>query len=77
MSFLKKESGGLLKKRWDLNLEKQFKETLLLVSHWTCALVGVSEISHSLGGIFWLWCHLKPLWLLLRRESRRDSTARL
>jgi hypothetical protein len=32
MSFLKEESGGLLKKRWNLVLEKQFAETLLLVS---------------------------------------------
>ncbi len=32
MSFLKEERGGLLKKRWNLVLEKLFKETLLLVS---------------------------------------------
>jgi hypothetical protein len=51
MSFLKKESGGLLKKCWNLILEKWFKETLLLVSHWTRALVGASEISPSLGKI--------------------------
>ncbi len=51
MSFLKEESGGLLKKRWNLVLEKWLKETLLLVSHWTRALVGASEISHPLGGI--------------------------
>jgi hypothetical protein len=48
---LSKHSGGLLKKRWNLVLEKQFKETLLLVSHWTRALVGASEISCPLGGI--------------------------
>jgi hypothetical protein len=51
MSFLKKESGGLLKKRWNLVLEKQFEETLLLVSRWTRALVGGSEISRMLGGV--------------------------
>ncbi len=32
MSFLKEERGGSLKKRWNLVLEKQFEETLLLVS---------------------------------------------
>jgi hypothetical protein len=53
MSFLKKESGGLLRRHWNLVLEKQFKETLLLASHWTCALVGASEISCPLGGILW------------------------
>jgi hypothetical protein len=51
MSFLKEESGGSLKKSWNLVLEKRFAETLLLVSRWTRALVGVSEISHPLGGI--------------------------
>jgi hypothetical protein len=51
MSFLKEESGGLLKKRWDLVLEKWFKETLSLMSHWTRALVGISEISRPLGRI--------------------------
>jgi hypothetical protein len=51
MSFLKEESGGLLKKHWNLVLEKQFAETLLLMSHWTRALVGASEISHPLGRI--------------------------
>jgi hypothetical protein len=50
MSFLKEESGGLLKKHWNLVLEKWFKETLLLVSCWTRALVGASEISCPLGG---------------------------
>ncbi len=49
MSFLKEERGGLLKKRWNLVLEKPFEETLLLVSHWTPALVGASEISLPLG----------------------------
>jgi hypothetical protein len=51
MSFLKEESGGLLKKRWNLVLEKWLEETLSLVSHWTRALVGASEISHPLGRI--------------------------
>jgi hypothetical protein len=51
MSFLKEECGGLLKKRWKLVLEKRFKKPLLLVSHWTCALRGASEISLLLGGI--------------------------
>jgi hypothetical protein len=51
MSFLKEERGRLLKKRWKLVLEKWFEETLLLVSRWTRALVGVSEISHPLGRI--------------------------
>jgi hypothetical protein len=49
MSFLKEESGGLLKKRWNLVLEKRFKETLLLVSHWTRALVGESKNFLSVG----------------------------
>ncbi len=52
MSFLKEESGGLLKKHWNLVLEKRFEETLSLVSRWTRALVGASEISRPLGGIF-------------------------
>jgi hypothetical protein len=51
MSFLKEERGGLLKKRWKLVLEKQFEETLSLVSRWTCALGGASEISRLLGEI--------------------------
>jgi hypothetical protein len=49
MSFLKEESGGLLKKLWNLVLEKLFKETLLLVSCWTRALVCASENSCLLG----------------------------
>ncbi len=51
MSFLKEESGGLLKKCWNLVLEKRFEETLFLVSCWPCALVDASEISRPLGGI--------------------------
>ncbi len=50
MSFLKKESKGLLKKHWNLVLEEWFKETLSLVIRWTRALVGASEISRPLGG---------------------------
>jgi hypothetical protein len=51
MSFLKEESGESLKKCWNLVLKKRFKETLLLVSRWTCAVVGAPEISHPLGRI--------------------------
>ena len=51
MNFLKEERGGLLKKCWNLVLEKRFKETLSLVSRWTRALVGASEISRPLGRI--------------------------
>jgi hypothetical protein len=51
MSFLKEESGGSLKKRWSLVLEKRFEETLLLVSCSTRALVGESDISLPLGRI--------------------------
>jgi hypothetical protein len=32
--FLKEERRGLLKKHWNLVLEKRFKENLLLVSRW-------------------------------------------
>jgi hypothetical protein len=51
MSFLKEEHGGLLKKRWNLVLEKRSKETLSLMSRWMHALVGASESSHQLGGM--------------------------
>jgi hypothetical protein len=51
MSFLKEEHGGLLKKRLNLVLEKQFEETLSLMSCWTRALGGASEISCLLGRI--------------------------
>jgi hypothetical protein len=51
MSFLKEEHWGSLKKRWNLVLEKQFSETLPLVSRWIRALGGASEISHQLGRI--------------------------
>jgi hypothetical protein len=75
MSFLKEESGGLLKKYWNLILKKQFKETFLLVSHWTRALVGASEISCPLGGSLAV---MSPNTFVgaVRRESQRDSTAR-
>ncbi len=53
MSFLKKESGGSLRKRWNLVLEKCFKETFSFVSRWTRAFVGASEISCPLGAILW------------------------
>jgi hypothetical protein len=51
MNFLKEERGGSLKKRWKLVLEKRFDKNLLLVSRWTRALGGASEISCPLGGI--------------------------
>jgi hypothetical protein len=51
MSFLKEEGGGSLKKCWKLVLEKWFEETLSLVSRWTRALGGASEISCPLGRI--------------------------
>jgi hypothetical protein len=75
MSFLKEESGGLLKKHWNLVLEKRFEETLSLVSRWTCALVGASEISGPLGGSLAV---MSPNTFVgaARRESQRDSTAR-
>jgi hypothetical protein len=75
MSFLNKERGGSLQKHWKLVLEKWFEETLLLVSHWTRALVGASEISHPLGGILAV---TSPNTFVgaARRESGRDSTAR-
>jgi hypothetical protein len=44
MSFLKEESGGLLKKSWNLVLEKWFG--------WTRALVGASENFSSVGRNF-------------------------
>jgi hypothetical protein len=75
MSSLKEESGGLLKKRWNLVLEKKFKETLLLVSHWTCALVGASEISCPLGRILAMPSPNTFVGAACR-ESQRDSTAR-
>jgi hypothetical protein len=52
MSLLKEENGGLFKKLWNLVLEKWFKETLSLVSHWTSALVGASENFSSVGQNF-------------------------
>ncbi len=51
MSFLKEERGGLLSKRWNLVLEKGSKETHLLVSRWTRALVGALESTRPLGRI--------------------------
>jgi hypothetical protein len=75
MSFLKEEHGGSLKKHWNLVLEKRFEETLLLVSRWTCALVGASEISCLLGGILAVKSPNTFVGAACR-ESRRDSTAR-
>jgi hypothetical protein len=75
MSFLKEESGGLLKKRWNLVLEKQFEETFLLVSRWTYTLEGASEISRPLGGSLAVTSPNTFLGAACR-ESRRDSTAR-
>jgi hypothetical protein len=75
MSFLKEVSGGSLKKHWNLILEKWFAETLLLVSSWTHALVGASEISCPLVGILAVTSP-KTFVGAARRESRRDSTAR-
>jgi hypothetical protein len=75
MSFLKEEHGGLLKKRWNLVLEKRFEETLSLVRYWTRALVCASEISRPLGRILAV---TSPNTFMgaARRESQRDSTAR-
>ena len=75
MSFLKEERGGSLKKLWNLVLEKQFSETLPLVSCWIRALGGALEISRPLGGILAV---TSPITFVgaVRRESQRDSTAR-
>jgi hypothetical protein len=62
MSFLKEEHGGSLKKGWNLVLEKQSKETLLLVSSWTLALVGASESSCLLGRMLAM-TSLVPSWV--------------
>jgi hypothetical protein len=68
MSFLKEDCGGSLKKRWNLVLEKQSKETLLLVSRWTHALVGALESSHPLGGMLAMTSPI-PSWVLHCRGS--------
>jgi hypothetical protein len=75
MNFLKEESGGSLKKRWNLVLVKLFKETLLLVNHCTHALVGASEISQPLGRIL-VVTSPNTFMGAARRESQRDNTAR-
>jgi hypothetical protein len=67
MSFLKEEHGGLLKKRWNLVLEKRSKETLSLVSHWTYALVGALESSHPLGKMLAMMSPV-PSWVLHHRS---------
>ncbi len=76
MSFLKEESGGSLKKRWNLVLEKRFKENLSRLSCWTRALVGASEMSRPLGGSLVVTSPNTFVGAACR-ESRRDSTARL
>jgi hypothetical protein len=73
--FLKEECGGLLKKRWNHDLERWFEKTFFLVSHWTRSLVGASEISCLLGGNLAV---TSPNTFVGadRRGSCRDSTAR-
>ena len=66
MSFLKVDRGGLLKKRWNLVLEKQSEETLSLVSRWTCALVGGMESSRPLGRMMAMTSPI-PSWVLHRK----------
>jgi hypothetical protein len=66
MSFLKEEHGGLLKKHWNLVLAKWPKETLLLVSRLTRALVGASESSHPLDGMLAMMSPV-PSWVLHSR----------
>jgi hypothetical protein len=74
MSFLKEESGGLLKMHWNLVCEKRFKETLLLVSRWARALGGASKISCPLGRSLAV---TSPNTFVgaAHRESQRDSTS--
>jgi hypothetical protein len=52
MSFLKEVRGGLLRKNWNLLLEKGSKEIRLLMGHWTHALAGALESIRPLGRIF-------------------------
>ncbi len=52
MSFLKEEIGRLLKKSWNLVLEKRFEKTLSLMSRWTRALIGASENFSAVGRNF-------------------------
>jgi hypothetical protein len=66
MSFLKEECGGSLKMHWNLVLEKRSKVTLLLMSHWTRALVGALESSHLLGGMLAMTSPV-PSWVLHQR----------
>jgi hypothetical protein len=66
MSFLKEKRGGSLKNSWNLVLEKRFEETLLLMSHWTRALVGASENSRPLGVMLAVTSPV-PSWVLHRR----------
>jgi hypothetical protein len=76
MSFLKEESGGMLKKHWNLVLEKWFRETLSLVSCWTRALVGASEIFLSVEENILAVTSSNTFVGAVRRESRSNSTAR-
>jgi hypothetical protein len=75
MSFLKEECEGSLEKRWNLVLEKQFSETLPLVSRWVRALGGASGISRPLGRILAVTSPNNFVGAA-RGESRRDSTVR-
>jgi hypothetical protein len=68
-------SCGVLKKHWNLVLEKRSPETLLLVSHWVRALGGASETSRLLGGILAVTSP-NTFMGVARGESRRNSTAR-
>jgi hypothetical protein len=68
MSFLKEERGGLLKKCWNLVLEKRSKGTLLLVSCWTRALVGALESSHPFCGMLAMTSPV-PSWVQRCRGS--------
>ncbi len=65
----------MLKKRWNLVLEKRSPETILLVSHWVRALVGALDTSQPLGGILAV---MSPNTFVgvAREASWRDSTAR-
>jgi hypothetical protein len=63
MSFLKEECERSLKKCWNLVLEKRSKETLLLMSCWTRALVRKSESSCQLGRMLVMTSPV-PSWVL-------------
>jgi hypothetical protein len=69
MSFMKEESGGLLKKRWNLVLENWFAETLLLVSHWTRAVFGLRQL--ALASFYLAKAHITTHNNQLIRPNRR------